>query len=343
VSALFSKLKRVEIIDKRRAGGWSADEIAELAVAQAKQYGGCLVVVNTKKAARVVYESCRQHGVRCFHLSTLMCPTHRMAVLAEVKAKLGNESFVCVSTQLIEAGVDVDFGSVIRVLAGLDSIAQAAGRCNRNGRMAIGYTYVVNADWERIDSLPDIKIAAEVAQRVLDEVRREPKANSVDLLSPQVMKRFYQYYFHNRSDVMGYPFDKSHFDREDSLLSLLSENRMSAPSQLGFRQAFMTAGKIFQVIDTPSRGVVVPYGDAGRAIIAELSAAFDLSLQYELLRRAQRFTVNLFPNVLESLMERHAVQEAQPDTGVLVLDERFYSSEFGVSEDAVNDLSSCIV
>ena len=88
------------------------------------------MVVNTKEWARRMYEKCaeRMEPDRLYHLSTNQCPLHRMKLLEEIRAKLTSHlPVICISTQLIEAGVDISFGSVIRFLSGLDSIAQAAG------------------------------------------------------------------------------------------------------------------------------------------------------------------------------------------------------------------------
>ena len=135
VKGLFDDLKRVEVMNRRKPGGWSDEEIARLALDEVGKSGSCLVIVNTKKSAQALYRLCLEAaGIQTFHLSTSMCPTHRKEMLNEIRKLLADKSPVlCVSTQLIEAGVDVDFGAVIRYTAGLDSIAQAAGRCNRNG------------------------------------------------------------------------------------------------------------------------------------------------------------------------------------------------------------------
>ena len=95
-----------------------------------------------------------------------MCPAHRLDVLDTSRKSLKiYEPVICVSTQLIEAGVDIDFGSVIRYLAGLDSIAQAAGRCNRHGvRPGLGNVWIVNPKEENIEKLKDIDIGAEKTQ-----------------------------------------------------------------------------------------------------------------------------------------------------------------------------------
>ena len=166
VKGLFDDLKRVEVMNQRKPGGWTDEEIARLALDEVVQSGSCLVIVNTKKSAQALYRLCREAGgIQHFHLSTSMCPAHRKEILDKIRKLLDDESPVlCVSTQLIEAGVDVDFGAVIRYTAGLDSIAQAAGRCNRNGKQKdtdgnpkAGRVHVVNPAVENVDRLKDIQ------------------------------------------------------------------------------------------------------------------------------------------------------------------------------------------
>ena len=92
-----------------------------------------LCIVNTKKCAQQLYEQLRGDGV--YHLSTSMYPKHRKKILAQIKERMSDKSKSCVliSTSLVEAGVDLDFNSVYRQVAGVDSVIQAAGRCNREG------------------------------------------------------------------------------------------------------------------------------------------------------------------------------------------------------------------
>jgi CRISPR-associated endonuclease/helicase Cas3 len=97
------------------------------------------------------------------------------------------------------------------------------------------------------------------------------------------------------------------------------------------RQAFMKAADAFQAIDANTRGVIVPYGPEGRAVINELCAAFEPKKQVKLLKRAQPFTVNVFPHVLEALQRDHALHEVQEGTGVLYLEERWYNGDFGLN------------
>jgi CRISPR-associated endonuclease/helicase Cas3 len=189
---LFNALKRVEIRSRCRPGGWSDDDVAQLASEEITNAGSCLVIVNTRKAALSLYRVCVGRGDHAiYHLSTAMCPAHRRIVLAEIRERLKNKApTLCISTQLIEAGVDVDFGAVIRHVAGLDSIAQAAGRCNRNGRSVLGRVHIINPSEERIDRLIDIRVGRDVARRVLDEFEHDPITFGGDLLGPEAMKEF---------------------------------------------------------------------------------------------------------------------------------------------------------
>jgi CRISPR-associated endonuclease/helicase Cas3 len=103
-----------------------------------------------------------------------MCPAHRLEALSRMKAALtplAGKRVLCVSTQLIEAGVDIDFATVVRDLAGLDSIAQAAGRCNRNGERAIGRVHIVKMAQALPKQLEEIRCAQENALRVLNDWR----------------------------------------------------------------------------------------------------------------------------------------------------------------------------
>jgi CRISPR-associated endonuclease/helicase Cas3 len=169
-----------------------------------RRTGSCLVVVNTRASARALYRLCRElvseerslagEEEMLFHLSTDMCPAHRgdwlglkesaVEDMRTIKGRLeAGRPTLCISTQLIEAGVDVDFGSVVRFLAGIDSIAQAAGRCNRNarrrdlyGRLVPGRVFVVRSAEENLSQLEEIRKAQECARRIFDEFTADPAA-----------------------------------------------------------------------------------------------------------------------------------------------------------------------
>ncbi len=342
MTKVFEQFKRVEIKDFTRQKGWTEQELGELMITQLKEKGNCLVIVNTKKWARKLYDFCRNSVGEdsLFHLSTSLCPAHRKKIFNTVRQRLDDElPVLCISTQLIEAGVDVDFNSVIRFLAGLDSIAQAAGRCNRNGNLDMAQVYVVNPQDEAIDMLPDIKEGREKALRIFSE------KDEAELLNPEAMSLYFSYYFYERAKLMSYPLTEQQAGRKDTLLSLLSDNHLNIaqkmPNQL--RQSFKTAGKAFQAIDSPTQAVIVPYSDKGKEIIAGLCANFEPAKAFQLLKEAQKYSVNVFPNVWRELQKAEAVRPVQDGEEIYYLDERYYSKDFGLSTEEVNKMNTQII
>ncbi|MBF0521025.1 MAG: CRISPR-associated helicase Cas3' [Nitrospirae bacterium] len=353
---LFNDLKRVEVYDTTKTGGWSSDEIKELVNTQVINTGNVLVVVNTKKSARELYLQCKQFkDFETFHLSTNMCPAHRMETLNKMKSILDEKTvkkpIICISTQLIEAGVDISFGSVIRFLAGFDSIVQAAGRCNRHNEMcpSLGEVLIINPEKENLDKVHDIKIGKEKTERLLREFKENPKNFENDLLSHKAVEQYYKYYFYERKGEMNYPVNqRSSIGRDDDLFNLLSVNNLSVDEfkrthkeqapEIPLRQAFMSAAKSFDVIDSNTRGIVVPYGQAGKELISNLCSETKIDELYKLLKGAQRYSVNVFSNIFEKLQKQGGILEAQKGTGIYHLDERYYSDEFGLTENPVTDM-----
>lgn len=341
VSQLFEDLKRVEVKNLCKSSGWTEAEISDLAYKQFDDLGSCLVIVNTKDWASKLYQSLQSQvdSKALFILSTNLCPAHRKAIFTEIKQRLNNDlPVLCISTQLIEAGVDVDFASVIRFLAGLDSIAQAAGRCNRNGKRELSTVYVVNPGEEKIDLLQDIKVGRDKAKLVLN-------SGVQDILSPQAMLLYFEHYFYqpDREKLMVFPLKS---DPEENILNLLSSN-VNIPvrglKNLDYpflKQSFMTAGEAFEAIDSPTKAVIVPYGD-GQVVIAELcriQKKFNLKAYKKALKQAQHFSVNVFPNVWNRLVEMEAIVEIQGE-GIYYLKNEHYSKEFGLSEHVVSTMA----
>lgn len=346
VKRLFDSLKRVHVRSRRRPGGWSDDDVAQLAADEIADAGSCLVIVNTRKAAQSLYRTCAERSdLAIFHLSTAMCPAHRRSVLAEIRQRLDDKApTLCVSTQLIEAGVDVDFGAVIRHVAGLDSIAQAAGRCNRNGRPVRGHVHVINPGEEEIDRLIDIRIGRDMTMRVLDEFEDDPAAFKGDLLGPEAMTAYFTYYFFQRANEMDYWVPASVASRDDTLLNLLADNKLAtddfgqrtgrAPPNF-LRQAFMTAAAGFKAIDAPTRGVIVQFGAEGKKLVADLCSAPNPEQEFRLLRRAQQYSVNVFSHVFDKLLKARAISEISESTGIFCLHAEYYSTAFGLSETPI--------
>ena len=341
---LFADLSRVEIRFNEKAGGWNVEEAGVFLLEQFQMAPSCLFIVNTKKWAQELYQYCQRQNVppeALFHLSTNQCAAHRKAIFDTIKARLKNkEPVICISTQLIEAGVDISMACVIRALGGLDSIAQAAGRCNRHGeKKGKGQVWVLNLqeqDFTRI--LPDIQAGKTHAERVFRDFAGQ------DILQPAAMKRYFEYYFYQRSDEMTYSIKNS---ATGSLLDWLSDNALnpygeknnkrSKPLPL-LMQSFKSAGRAFQAIDAPTHAVIVPYGE-GAELIAKLCGEWDPKEMHRTLQKAQRYSVNVFPNVWDKLQKENAVHETIEGSGIYYLDERYYNNEFGLSLDETSEMT----
>ncbi|MCC5851135.1 MAG: CRISPR-associated helicase Cas3' [Verrucomicrobia bacterium] len=361
---LAQKLKRTHIRDETRQEGWTVGEVVEFGGKKLKQTGSLLVVCNTKAAALKLFDAFRGElelpGLKVLHLSTSMCPEHRRDVISSLEKLTMNPltPVVCISTQLIEAGVDLDFACVIRSLAGLDSIVQAGGRCNRNNQRDSGDVYVINFRFESLEGpLREIQQSQTHTRRVLQEYRDFPESLGGDLLSRAAMNRYYQYHFHERANEMLYQMKAGRGDppleKDTSLIDLLSLNQAGRATaaikgdietkEMILLQGFSTAARSFNVINAPTQGVLVPY-QRGKDLIGELSSVLprdDVPLPYQirLLREAQSYTVNVFPNLVRQLGEKGALNEICPDSGVYYLDERHYDSDYlGVTADALSKL-----
>jgi CRISPR-associated endonuclease/helicase Cas3 len=327
----FYNLKRTRIIDSTIPGGYSIDTLQQFVLDKFNDEGDCLVILNTKKDAAQFYCSLQSYiqansqvQIELIHLSTAMCPAHRLDTIKAIKGRK-EKNTLCVSTQLIEAGVDISFGCVIRAIAGLDSIAQAAGRCNRNGEDPMKNVYIVNIAKENLSMLPDIKCGADITYRILAE-------STSDLLSPTVIERYYKEYFYKQKFQMSYPVNEA-----GNLYDLLSINQKGTGAYQNrgginppaLRQAFQTAGELFSVIEQHTTGVIVPYADGVK--LAEDYKRADIKRKSVLLRQIGRYSVSLYLNQVKKLEELGALTLL--DDEILMLDTRYYSDKLGVIFD----------
>jgi CRISPR-associated endonuclease/helicase Cas3 len=333
VKKLFNSLKRVKPYDLCEPKKWDIDTIARFAEDEFKT-GSVMIICNTKSLAKQLYGSFP--GISndaLFHLSTYMCAAHRSTTIDEIKKRLAEKPIkpvLCVSTQLIEAGVNIDFDAVIRSLAGLDSIAQAAGRCNREMRAGVtGKVYIIDPD-EKVESLPDIREGQFVVTGIL-------KKYADDILSPDAMKDYFESYFFNRQNEMSYKIG----DKKSgiTLLHLLGSNRssVSEDSLLPLlKQSFKRAGMEFKVFDKKTAAVIVPY-EEGEQIITELNATDpdkEIKKFYTLLMKAQRYSVDLYEGELEKLEKIKAVHLIK-GTNLICLDKEYYHDKLGLSLEQV--------
>lgn len=329
MSESFNKLKRTFIKDCTIPGGYSTDALQKFVLDKFKDEKSCLVILNTKKDAAKLYnllesyvEANPQEQIELIHLSTGMCPAHRLDTIKTIKERK-KKNTLCISTQLIEAGVDISFSCVIRAIAGLDSIAQAAGRCNRNGEDPKGKkVYVVNLSEENLSMLPDIKCGADITYRILAE-------NPSDLLSPAAINRYYNEYFYKQKYQMSYPVKDA-----GNLYDLLSINQKGIGAYQNrceknppaLRQAFQTAGEHFSVIEQRMISVLVPYENGAK--LSEEYRHADLKKKRALMRQIGRYSVSLYPYQVKKLDELGALTLIGEQ--LLELDGRYYNDKLGV-------------
>lgn len=343
----FAVFKRTELIDKTSPYGWSMDELSDFATETIGESSSLLLICNTKETARKLYTQLKQRygDYRIFHLSTSMCMAHRSKTLADINDALKNkEKILCVSTQLVEAGVDFSFESVIRVVAGMDNIAQAAGRCNRSNEY--GYlckVYIVNLrqDAERLTMLQEIAAAQRCTQKVLHQFAQDAKRYEDELLSQKSIEGYYQFLFCDE-DIRGkFSFPKKlNRNTTVSLFDLLADNKKytERPNYQGkyfLKQAFQTAGKLFEVFDEQTSELIVPYNQEAEEIIADLfskKATYDYSFIKACIERAKPYTIQVFESQYKKLAE-YGMLSSRGDERFIALHKRCYHDDVGLVSD----------
>lgn len=273
----------------------------------------CLVIVNKRQDARTLYELLPGDG-NAYHLSANMCAEHRSTALKAIRQKLAERRkgdttpLRVISTQLIEAGVDVDFPVVFRAMAGLDSIAQAAGRCNREGKMPEPGRVIVFQP----ESLPPPGFLRQAAQTTLELL----KSGQLDEpLSPQAMQAFF-----TKLNSQG------NRDKHEICQLLQAKSSPDAPLEIQFREA---AGK-FRLIDDAGVGVVVPFCPTGKEespVYAWLGALEKDASQKWAYRKLQRYSVTLPDKWAKELLGVGALYQ---QAGQFVVETSHYHSIWGV-------------
>lgn len=336
----FQAFKRIEIKPTIVTGGMSISELGAFIKSKKQENTSILIIMNTKSMAERVFNETKKDfnnlDVLFYFLSTNLCPEHRRKKIKDMKQKLSEgEHVICVSTQLIEAGVDISFSCVIRHIAGLDSIAQAAGRGNRNGEAEVKAAYIVQVEGEKLGSLDTIKYGEDATKAVLDKYKNKPEDFDYDLLSPKTLSYYYDNYYDLKkiSEQMNYPImnGKSTILEKLSFINKQDEykNRYGEVCPTRLQYQFKTAAVHFKVIDDNDTSVVVPF-DEGKILIQKLR---DNSSNYpdkKLIREAQKYSVNISKITYEKLKEQRAI-EIVANCGVLILNDRFYDLELGVT------------
>lgn len=275
---LHQQLQRVRI-------HWPSAEFAPMTWQEIseklQQHPQVLCIVNRRDDARDLYQYMPEGTL---HLSRNMCGSHIEQVISTVKERLKNEEPLrVISTQLIEAGVDLDFPVVFRAMAGMDSIAQAAGRCNREGGQKMGEVRVFVPPTKTPVFLKKAESATcELLQ--LDSTLHDP-------LQPQLFKRYFELYYAS----------KNSYDKKEIMLALKDQGSLEI--------AFRTAAANFKLIDESQQSTVVTLYGEGEQCLAELRKN---GLERWILRKLQRYTVTIPRQVQEQLLRAGDIEEIFP-------------------------------
>lgn len=305
---LWEGLKRVntywpwqwESPASKSGGFWS-----ELAKKVIESGASSLSICHLKKHSRKLFEAIYKFDKTVLHLSASMCPKHRRGVLAEAQRRL-KEGLPCrlVATQVIEAGVDIDFPVVFRAMAGLESLTQSAGRCNREGKLAEGGDFFIFTAPEKppgnlaynLDTANSM-IAGEVA---------------VDLFTPATFTNYFELLYLGKGDGL----DAAHIQNDRKELN------------------FQTVSKNFKLIPDLTETVIIPYDQKAIELIIALDEVGPSALLY---RELQPYTVSAYPKQLEKLQEAGQLLEHK---GLFSLIEGSgnYDQDFGLFVDSDDSL-----
>lgn len=306
--ALWEVFRRTDI---QSIGAMSLEQISDFALKTLDSVDSLLIVCNKKSQAEHLYSLLKGGDFALFSLSAAMCVAHRRDTLDKLQKALrqSGPKTVCVSTQVIEAGVDISFACVIRLSAGMDSVVQAAGRCNRSGEAGPGVlapVYLVRCQNESLAKLPDIQRGQSATQELITEFAARPELYHSTLDSDQAIGYYYRALY--RREPKGH-HDYCIKDRP-SLFSLLSLNGYCTQDPpYYFRQAFRLAGSLFQVFEENTTDVIVPYGQ-GEQLIQELCgerAGQDPAYLRSLLDAAKPYTVSLYQYQIDCLNQERSL------------------------------------
>lgn len=308
----------------------SLEEVAEEVARYPEE--SILIILNTKAAVKNLYQLIKENDLRqCYHLSTNMCAQHRLNIIKTIKKKLPSEPVVCVSSQLIEAGVDLDFNRVIRSYAGIDSIVQASGRCNREGNLDTGIVQLVNihSEQENLKTLKSINQKKKITEQIIQNLD-----SPIDIMA--LNDEFFERYYANSKTS---EFNYSTGENEPTVYDLLSLNRkigVEFDPRSYLRQSFKTAGQKMDLIQSDTNGVIVYYGDNDEKIeeLIDTVSRFESSYQMDDLRRIQKLAKELQPYTINIRKNDDLDRSVDKKLGdrIQILQKTLYSSDMGVHE-----------
>ena len=293
--ALFSVLKRVE---SNQLG--PIDDEALITHVLNNAQGGCLLILNTTKAAQTFHHKLSQRTT-ALHLSARMCPAHVIAVLAEAKQlRNSGRPIVLVSTQLIEAGVDISFPTVYRAECGLDSFAQAAGRCNRNGELTDESGQPIPGQvflFQPTDHPIPKALSELIAAAAITRGQILPNFPPEDLLSLPAIRSYFE-----QAIWLAGP-RTANWDKPNIVSGDLPCFGPKTPTR---SYDYKRAAQDFRLIPSATHSILIPWGSLGQALAKEIRELdrFKISPKREHYQRAQQFTVQVYDHEWQHLQNR---------------------------------------
>ncbi len=324
------------------------EEMSNRALEIAEKCNPLMIVCNTKSEARQLYEHLKEltdNFAIIKHLSAGMCKAHRKEIIEDVKTCLrqiqtGEEKrlFILVTTQLVEAGVNFSFHSVIRVLAGNDNLVQTGGRCNRSNEYGAGEVYLIRLSGEQksLKKLPDIQKAQNA---MLNTLHWLCDADSLfDPENPEFISDYYNrlYAQIDRSErLTGFPFQYKNgktYHMVDLLGGLLARKGGRDYSLL--RQPFKTAGEYFSVFDENTYEVLVPFKE-GKKLIEEIRhlEEYNRQISGQMYKKTSEYSVQIYEWQRE-MLERNGMLEKIYHDRLLILHEDAYDDSLGVNVES---------
>lgn len=321
--SLHDALQRTDV---QPVGMLTDEEIIERLVKERQ----VLCIVNSRGHAAELFR--RLNDPDALHLSACMCAAHRSEVVGKIRHRLDptvNEACRVISTQVIEAGVDVDFPAVYRAAAGLDSVAQAAGRCNREGLLKnssgqpqSGRVLVFDYDEQAHRPPPFIRRAAGHFREVASD-------HVADLIAPKAVEAYFRLHYWQQGGDGGRGWDEG---REKKSIMRCFGGEDGDPLHHQFREA----AEHYQLIEDTQTPIIVPYGKRGQALIRELERMPDLPEPNRLRgldRAAQRYVVGVREHALDKMLRNHVLLERHGR--YYLANEAAYDANLGLTFEAV--------
>jgi CRISPR-associated endonuclease/helicase Cas3 len=322
---LFTALRRTRV---ESLGARSDAEL--VAHFEEQRSDSALFIVNLRKHARALYERlCDRSGA--FHLSAQMCPEHRSEVLGEIRRRLvAGDPVVLVSTRVVEAGVDVSFPLLYRAEGGLDSLAQAAGRCNRHGEMIdedglpkLGRVFsFTSRDFPLPPVLKDMREGASAAGQLVEKHRD-------DLLGINAIEEYFQlHYWQRGQQTNGWDQPPGN---HPGILSFFDLG--TSGDDVFFGLGFASAAEAFRLIDSPMKPVVIPWKKSGEVLWQRLRACERVlrNPSHADFRLAQRLTVQIPLPAWESLRDEGQLHLFADGALPMLVNGRLYDDQLGLN------------